>query len=63
LTKVLLEDELGYGSVEIQQGELDPVFEGVCSGDLDAFQDVWTPNHDHLLAEVQDDVVQLSPWY
>jgi glycine betaine/proline transport system substrate-binding protein len=63
LTKVLLEDELGYGNVEIQQVDLGLVFEGVSSGDLDVFQDVWLPNHAQLLNEVEGDVVQLGDWY
>ena len=63
LTKILLEEELGYSNVEIQQVDLGLVFEGVGSGDLDAFQDVWLPNHAQLLSEVEDDVVQLANWY
>jgi glycine betaine/proline transport system substrate-binding protein len=39
------------------------VFEGVGSGDLDAFQDVWLPNHAQLLSEVEGDGVQLGDWY
>ena len=35
----------------------------VGSGDLDAFQDVWLPNHAQLLSEVEGDVVQLGDWY
>ena len=34
--------------------------EGVGSGDLDAVQDVWLPNHAQLLSEVEGDVVQLG---
>ena len=63
LTKILLEEELGYSNVEIQQVDLGLVFEGVGSGDLDAFQDVWLPNNAQLLSEVEDDVVQLANWY
>jgi glycine betaine/proline transport system substrate-binding protein len=44
LTKVLLEDELGYGSVDVQTSELDSAYQEVADGDLDAFQDVWRPN-------------------
>jgi ABC-type proline/glycine betaine transport system substrate-binding protein len=40
LTKILLEEDLGYGNVEIQQVDLGLVFEGVRTSDLDAFQDV-----------------------
>jgi glycine betaine/proline transport system substrate-binding protein len=63
LTKILLEEELGYGNVEIQTVDLGLVFEGVATGDLDAFQDVWLPNHQDLLNRVADDVEQLDPWY
>ena len=63
LTKILLEEELGYGEVRLQELELGPVFQGVGSGDLDAFQDMWLPNHQAQLSQVENDVVQLSPWY
>jgi glycine betaine/proline transport system substrate-binding protein len=63
VTKILLEEELGYGEVRLTELELGPVFQGVGSGDLDAFQDMWLPNHDTQLSEVENDVVQLSPWY
>ena len=63
LTKILLEEELGYGEVRRTELELGPVFEGVRSGDLDAFQDMWLPNHQAQLSAVENDVVQLSPWY
>jgi glycine betaine/proline transport system substrate-binding protein len=39
------------------------LFEGVAGGDLNAFQDVWMPNHKQLLAEVENDVEHLEPWY
>ncbi len=63
LTKILLEEELGYGEVRLQELELGPVFQGVRSGDLDAFQDMWLPNHQAQLSQVENGVVQLSPWY
>jgi glycine betaine/proline transport system substrate-binding protein len=63
ITKILLEEELGYGEVRLTELELGPVFQGVGSGDLDAFQDMWLPNHQAQLSEVENDVVQLSPWY
>jgi glycine betaine/proline transport system substrate-binding protein len=65
LTKVLLEEELGY-EVELQLSNvavLKQVFEGVAEGDLDAFQDVWMPNQKHYLREVEDDVEHLDPWF
>jgi glycine betaine/proline transport system substrate-binding protein len=64
LTKVLLEDELGYASVEILTSEdLDATFREVASGDLDAFQDVWLPNQEALLEQVSEDVEHLDPWF
>ncbi len=63
LTKVLLEEELGYEEVTIRIVPLSRVFEDVENGDLEAFQDVWLPNHQAQIDEVQDDIVQLDPWY
>ncbi|CAA9452387.1 MAG: Glycine betaine ABC transport system, glycine betaine-binding protein OpuAC [uncultured Rubrobacteraceae bacterium] len=63
LTKVLLEEELGYESVTVNTSDLDSVYEGVARGNLDAFQDVWLPNQQDLLASVEDDVELLGPWY
>jgi glycine betaine/proline transport system substrate-binding protein len=63
LTKVLLEEELGYEEVITHKSDLDSVFEGVAEGDLDAFQDVWLPNQQDLLGSVEDDVELLGPWY
>lgn len=60
LTKVLLEEQLGYEEVTVKTSELDVVYDGVARGDLDAFQDVWLPNQRDLLGSVQDDVEQLS---
>jgi len=64
LTKVLLEDELGYESVEIDTSEdLDLTYQEVASGELDAFQDVWLPNQQALLKRVDQDVERLDPWF
>jgi glycine betaine/proline transport system substrate-binding protein len=63
LTKVVLEEDLDYDEVEIKTLDLAVLFEGTASGDLDAYQDVWLPNHKKLLAEVKNDVVHLDPWY
>ncbi len=63
LTKVIFEEDLGYQEVELQTLDLGLVFEGVAGGDVDAFQDVWMPNHEQLLSEVEDDVEHLDPWY
>lgn len=63
LTKVLLEYEIGYESVELQRLDVGRLFEGVGNGDLAAFQDVWLPNHREYLNEVQGNVEQLEPWF
>ena len=39
------------------------LFAGVAGGELHAFQDVWMPNHEQLLSEVDNDVEHLEPWY
>jgi glycine betaine/proline transport system substrate-binding protein len=64
LTKVLLEDELGYERVDIDTDEdLDATYRRVASGELDAFQDVWLPNQEALLDGMAGDVEHLDPWY
>jgi glycine betaine/proline transport system substrate-binding protein len=63
LTKVVLEEDLGYQEVELKTLDVGLLFEGVAGGDLHAFQDVWIPNHTQLLSEVENDVEQLDPWY
>ena len=63
LTKVLLEEELGYEEVTIRTSDLHSVFQGVAKGNLDAFQDVWLPNQRDLLGGVGDDVELLDSWY
>jgi glycine betaine/proline transport system substrate-binding protein len=63
LTKVLFEEDLGYGEVELKLLDVGPLFQGVAGGDLQAFQDVWMPNHEDLLNEVGDDVQHLDPWF
>src|SRR5215216_2283164 len=63
LTKVVLEDDLDYDEVELKTLDVGLLFEGVAGGDLDAFLDVWIPNHTQLLSEVENDVEHLDPWY
>src|ERR687889_1843862 len=63
LTKVLLEEQLGYEEVTVRTSDLDSVYNDVAEGDLDAFQDVWLPNQRDLLSSVEDDVEQLSYSY
>jgi glycine betaine/proline transport system substrate-binding protein len=64
LTKVLLEDELGYETVEIRTNDdLDATYRDVASGELDAFQDVWLPNQEANLDQVAEEVEHLDPWF
>jgi glycine betaine/proline transport system substrate-binding protein len=64
LTKVILEEDLGYERVEIDTSDkLGATYSGVASGDLDAFQDVWLPNQKALLDGVAGDVEHLDPWF
>jgi glycine betaine/proline transport system substrate-binding protein len=62
---VVLEEELGY-EVELyvtNEEVLKQVFRRVAGGDLNAFQDVWIPNHKNYLSEVRADVEHLDPWF
>jgi glycine betaine/proline transport system substrate-binding protein len=64
LTKALLEDELGYDEVRLEQTDsVRYLFQGVSTGDMDAFQDVWLPQQKAYLGEVEDQVEQLDSWY
>jgi glycine betaine/proline transport system substrate-binding protein len=63
LTKVLLEDELGYENVQLRTLDVGPLYEGVGNGDLDAFQDVWLPAHNDYVAGVKDKAELLGTWF
>jgi glycine betaine/proline transport system substrate-binding protein len=64
LSKVILEDELGYEGVEIRTNDdLDATYRNVASGEVDAFQDVWLPNQEALLEQVAEEVEHLDPWF
>jgi glycine betaine/proline transport system substrate-binding protein len=64
LRKALLEDELGYDEVRLEQTDsVRYLFQGVSIGDMDAFQDVWLPQQKAYLGEVEDQVEQLDSWY
>ena len=46
LTKVLLEEDLGYASVELKLADrVGLVYEDLIDGETDTFQDAWMPNH------------------
>ncbi len=61
LTKLFLEEELEYDGVSLQPMDVRLLFKGVASGELDAFQDVWQPNHQRYLDE--NGVELLGDWY
>jgi glycine betaine/proline transport system substrate-binding protein len=64
LTKALLEDDLDYDEVRLEQTDsVRYLFRGVSTGDMDAFQDVWLPQQKAYLGEVEDQVEQLDSWY
>ena len=63
LSKLLLEEELGYEQVQLQLSDSDAVFEGVAAGDMDAFQDAWMPNQRRQLEAVEGDVEILRSWF
>jgi len=66
LTKVVLGDELGYDVLIKGPLDVGPLYQGVASGDLDAFQDTWMPNHKVYLNKPQiEPRVELlpQPWY
>jgi len=65
LTKVLLEDDLGYDSVELKLAErVELVYEDLIGGETDAFQDAWMPNHQQYVDEDEGRIGVLEkPWY
>ncbi len=63
LTKVLLEEDLGYKNVELKTLDVGVLYQSVAKGDIDMFQDVWTPIHDNYLKKLGDEFEHLKPWY
>jgi glycine betaine/proline transport system substrate-binding protein len=64
LTKILLEGELNYEQVELTTLDVGLLFDGVASGDLDTFQDVWLPTaHGTYWEKYKDEIVNLGRWY
>ena len=60
LTKVLLEDEIGYEDVELRTLDVVSLYQGVGTGELDAFQDVWLPAHEDYVGEIEEDTELLG---
>ncbi len=63
LTKVLLEEEIGYENVELRTLDVVSLYQGVGDGELDAFQDVWLPAHEDYVGEIEEDVELLGSWF
>lgn len=63
LTKLLLEEELGYDDVQLKLTDVNAVFEEVGDGKMDAFQDAWLPNHEERLDAVGGNVELLGTWF
>ena len=65
LTKVLLEDDLGYDRVELKLARgVQGVYTDLIEGETDAFQDAWMPNHQQYVDEGEEELEVLEePWY
>lgn len=64
LSKVILEQELGYRQVRIEKRSVKALFQGVADGSLDTFQDVWLPRtHRSYWQRYGDKLVKLDSWY
>jgi glycine betaine/proline transport system substrate-binding protein len=63
LTKVVLEEEIGYDNVELRTLDVVSLYQGVGDGELDAFQDVWLPAHEDYVGEIEEDVELLGSWF
>jgi glycine betaine/proline transport system substrate-binding protein len=65
LTKVLLQEELGYDNVELKLAEdVGPVYEDLIEGETDAFLDAWMPNHEQFVKGGRGRIeVSKEPWY
>ena len=65
LTKVLLEDDLGYENVELKLADdVKPAYQDLIDGETDAFQDAWMPNHQQFVAKGLGRIEVLEkPWY
>ena len=65
LTKVLLEEDLGYDRVELKLAErVEFVYKDLIEGETDAFQDAWMPNHQQFVDAGEGELEVLeAPWY
>lgn len=61
--RVLLEERFGY-EVDLQLADIGAMYEGVNSGDLDAFVDTWLPSTQKAYwRRYEGKVTRLDPWY
>jgi glycine betaine/proline transport system substrate-binding protein len=65
LTKVLLEEDLGYDNVELKLADdVGPVYQDLIDGNTDAFLDAWMPNHEQFVQGGRGQIeVSKEPWY
>ena len=65
LTKVLLEEELGYDNVELKLADdVGLVYKDLIEGETDAFLDAWMPNHEQFVEGGEGQIeVSREPWY
>ena len=65
LTKVLLEEELGYDNVELKLADdVGSVYKDLIEGETDAFLDAWMPNHEQFVEEGRGRIgASKEPWY
>jgi glycine betaine/proline transport system substrate-binding protein len=65
LTKVLLEEELGYENVELKLADgVGAVYRDLIEGETDAFLDSWMPNHEQFVEGGRGRIeVSKEPWY
>lgn len=63
ILKVLLGDKFGY-DVKLQLGDAGPIYQGVSTGDIDAFMDTWLPSTQATYwKRYKGKVEKLPPWY
>ena len=65
LTVVVMGEDLGYDVQMKGPLDLGPMFQGLATGDLHAFQDVWLPNNQSYLdkPQIKPQVEVLDPWF